>query len=154
VAAQVARGKVERVTITPERVAELLGPAKYVRETKLKTSQPGVATGLAYTPAGGEVLHIEATRYPGKGSVTLTGHIGEVMKESVQAALSLVRSRNSQIGAKPEDFRNIDIHVHVPAGAVPKDGPSAGIAMFTALASLFSNTPVRPDVAMTGEITL
>jgi ATP-dependent Lon protease len=153
-AAQVARGKAERVTITPERVAELLGPAKYVRETKLKTSQPGVATGLAYTPAGGEVLHIEATRYPGKGSVTLTGHIGEVMKESVQAALSLVRSRNSQIGAKPEDFRNIDIHVHVPAGAVPKDGPSAGIAMFTALASLFSNTPVRPDVAMTGEITL
>ena len=154
VAAQVARGKAERVTITPERVAELLGPAKYVRETKLKTSQPGVATGLAYTPAGGEVLHIEATRYPGKGSVTLTGHIGEVMKESVQAALSLVRSRNSEIGAKPEDFRNIDIHVHVPAGAVPKDGPSAGIAMFTALASLFSNTPVRPDVAMTGEITL
>jgi ATP-dependent Lon protease len=154
VAAQVARGKAEHVTITPERVAELLGPAKYVRETKLKTSQPGVATGLAYTPAGGEVLHIEATRYPGKGSVTLTGHIGEVMKESVQAALSLVRSRNSQIGAKPEDFRNIDIHVHVPAGAVPKDGPSAGIAMFTALASLFSNTPVRPDVAMTGEITL
>jgi len=154
VAAQVARGKAERVTITPERVAELLGPAKYVRETRLKTSQPGVATGLAYTPAGGEVLHIEATRYPGKGNVTLTGHIGEVMKESVQAALSLVRSRNSQIGAKPEDFRNIDIHVHVPAGAVPKDGPSAGIAMFTALASLFSNTPVRPDVAMTGEITL
>jgi ATP-dependent Lon protease len=154
VAAQVARGKAERVTIMPERVAELLGPAKYVRETKLKTSQPGVATGLAYTPAGGEVLHIEATRYPGKGSVTLTGHIGEVMKESVQAALSLVRSRNSQIGAKPEDFRNLDIHVHVPAGAVPKDGPSAGIAMFTALASLFSNTPVRPDVAMTGEITL
>jgi ATP-dependent Lon protease len=154
VAAQVARGKAERVTITPERVVELLGPAKYVRETRLKTSQPGVATGLAYTPAGGEVLHIEATRYPGKGNVTLTGHIGEVMKESVQAALSLVRSRNSQIGAKPEDFRNIDIHVHVPAGAVPKDGPSAGIAMFTALASLFSNTPVRPDVAMTGEITL
>jgi ATP-dependent Lon protease len=154
VAAQVARGKAERVTITPERVAELLGPAKYVRETKLKTSQPGVATGLAYTPAGGEVLHIEATRYPGKGNITLTGHIGEVMKESVQAALSLVRSRNSELGAKPEDFRNIDVHVHVPAGAVPKDGPSAGIAMFTALASLFSNTPVRPDVAMTGEITL
>ncbi len=132
----------------------MLGPAKYVRETKLKTSKPGVVTGLAYTPAGGEVLHIEATRYPGKGNVTLTGHIGEVMKESVQAALSLVRSRNSEIGAKAEDFRNIDVHVHVPAGAVPKDGPSAGIAMFTALASLFANTPVRPDVAMTGEITL
>jgi ATP-dependent Lon protease len=154
VAAQVARGERERVTITPERVAELLGPAKYVRETKLKTSQPGVVTGLAYTPAGGEVLHIEAMRYPGKGNVTLTGHIGEVMKESVQAALSLVRSRDGQLGANPEDFRKIDIHVHVPAGAVPKDGPSAGIAMFTALASLFSNTPVRSDIAMTGEITL
>jgi len=154
IASQVARGKIERATVTPELVAEMLGPAKYVRETKLKTSNPGVVTGLAYTPAGGEVLHIEATRYPGKGNVTLTGHIGEVMKESVQAALSLVRSRNSEIGAKAEDFRNIDVHVHVPAGAVPKDGPSAGIAMFTALASLFSNTPVRPDVAMTGEITL
>jgi ATP-dependent Lon protease len=154
IASQVARGKIEHATVTPELVAEMLGPAKYVRETKLKTSKPGVVTGLAYTPAGGEVLHIEATRYPGKGNVTLTGHIGEVMKESVQAALSLVRSRNSEIGAKAEDFRNIDVHVHVPAGAVPKDGPSAGIAMFTALASLFSNTPVRPDVAMTGEITL
>jgi ATP-dependent Lon protease len=154
VAAQVARGKAEHVTITPERVAELLGPAKYVRETKLKTSQPGVATGLAYTPAGGEVLHIEATRYPGKGNVTLTGHIGEVMKESVQAALSLLRSRDGQLGVNPEDFRKMDVHVHVPAGAVPKDGPSAGIAMFTALASLFSSRPVRPDVAMTGEITL
>jgi ATP-dependent Lon protease len=154
VAAQVARGKTERVTVAPDLVAELLGPAKYVRETKLKTSQPGVVTGLAYTPAGGEVLHIEAMRYPGKGNVTLTGHIGEVMKESVQAALSLVRSRDGQLGANPEDFRKIDIHVHVPAGAVPKDGPSAGIAMFTALASLFSNTPVRSDIAMTGEITL
>jgi ATP-dependent Lon protease len=154
IASQVARGKIEHTTVTPEVVVEMLGPAKYVRETKLKTSKPGVVTGLAYTPAGGEVLHIEATRYPGKGNVTLTGHIGEVMKESVQAALSLVRSRNSEIGAKAEDFRSIDVHVHVPAGAVPKDGPSAGIAMFTALASLFSNTPVRPDVAMTGEITL
>jgi ATP-dependent Lon protease len=154
VAAQIARGKRERVIITPELAAEMLGPARYVRETKLKTSKPGVVTGLAYTPAGGEVLHIEATRYPGKGNVMLTGHIGEVMKESVQAALSLVRSRDGEIGIKGEDFRDIDIHVHVPAGAVPKDGPSAGVAMFTALASLFSNTPVRPDVAMTGEITL
>ena len=154
IASRVARGKTEHVSVTPELVAEMLGPAKYVRETKLKTSKPGVVTGLAYTPAGGEVLHIEATKYPGKGNITLTGHIGEVMKESVQAAFSLVRSRNGEIGARAEDFRKIDIHVHVPAGAVPKDGPSAGIAMFTALASLFSNTPVRPDVAMTGEITL
>ena len=154
IAAQVARGKIERATVTPEMVAEMLGPPKYVRETKLKTSNPGVVTGLAYTPAGGEILHIEATRYPGKGNVTLTGHIGEVMKESVQAALSLLRSRDGQLGVKSEDFRKMDLHVHVPAGAVPKDGPSAGIAMFTALASLFSNRPVRPDVAMTGEITL
>jgi ATP-dependent Lon protease len=154
IASRVARGKTEHTTVTPQLVAEMLGPAKYVRETRLKTSKPGVVTGLAYTPAGGEVLHIEATRYPGKGNVTLTGHIGEVMKESVQAALSLVRSRNGDIGAKSDDFRDMDIHVHVPAGAVPKDGPSAGVAMFTALASLFSNTPVRPDVAMTGEITL
>ncbi|HET9418968.1 MAG TPA: endopeptidase La [Chthoniobacterales bacterium] len=154
IAAQVARGKTDHVTITPELVTEMLGPAKYVRETKLKTSKPGVVTGLAYTPAGGEVLHIEATRYPGKGNVTLTGHIGEVMKESAQAALSLVRSRDGAMGVRPNEFRDTDVHVHVPAGAVPKDGPSAGIAMFTALASLFSNTPVRPDVAMTGEITL
>ena len=154
IASRIARGKIERARITPELVAEMLGPAKYVRETKLKTSTPGVVTGLAYTPAGGEVLHIEATRYPGKGNVTLTGHIGDVMKESVQAAFSLVRSRDGELGATPQDFRDIDVHVHVPAGAVPKDGPSAGIAMFTALASLFSKTPVRPDVAMTGEITL
>src|SRR5256886_14557525 len=154
VASQVARGKTEHATITPEVVAEKVGPAKYARETKLKTSKPGVVTGLAYTPQGGEVLHIEATRYPGKGNITLTGHIGEVMKESVQAALSLLRSRDGQLGVNAEDFRKLDIHVHVPAGAVPKDGPSAGIAMFTALASLFSNRPVRPDVAMTGEITL
>jgi ATP-dependent Lon protease len=154
VAAKCARGECDRVTITPEFVAQTLGPARYVRETKLATSKPGVATGLAYTPYGGEVLYIEATRYPGKGNVILTGHIGEVMKESVQAALSLVRTRANEIGAKPEEFRDNDIHVHVPAGAVPKDGPSAGVAMFTALASLFSNTPVRSDVAMTGEITL
>jgi ATP-dependent Lon protease len=154
IAAQVARGKTDHVTIIPQLVAEMLGPAKYVRETRLKTSKPGVVTGLAYTPAGGEVLHIEATRYPGKGNVTLTGHIGEVMKESAQAAFSLVRSRDGAMGMRPDEFRDTDVHVHVPAGAVPKDGPSAGIAMFTALASLFSNTPVRPDVAMTGEITL
>jgi len=151
VAAKCARGDCDKIVVTPDFVAQTLGPAKYVRESKLTTSQPGVVTGLAYTPYGGEVLHIEATRYPGKGNITLTGHIGEVMKESVQAAFSLVRSRD---GAKPEDFRNVDVHVHVPAGAVPKDGPSAGVAMFTALASLFSNTRVRSDVAMTGEVTL
>jgi ATP-dependent Lon protease len=154
VASKCARGECQHLEVTPEFVAQTLGPARYVRESKLKTSQPGVVTGLAYTPYGGEVLHIEATRYPGKGNVTLTGQIGNVMKESVQAALSLVRSRDGQIGLKPEDFKDMDIHVHVPAGAVPKDGPSAGVAMFTALASLFTRKPVRPDVAMTGEITL
>ncbi|HXX41356.1 MAG TPA: endopeptidase La [Chthoniobacterales bacterium] len=154
VAAKCARGECEKVVVTPEFAAQALGPARYVRESKLKTSEPGVVTGLAYTPYGGEVLHIEATRYPGKGNITLTGQIGNVMKESVQAALSLVRSRDGQLGVKTEDFRDMDIHVHVPAGAVPKDGPSAGIAMFTALASLFTNKPVRSDVAMTGEITL
>jgi len=154
VAAKCARGECEHVLVTPDFVAKTLGPARYVRETRLATSKPGVVTGLAYTPYGGEVLFIEATRYPGKGNIILTGQIGEVMKESVQAALSLVRTRANEIGVKPEEFRESDIHVHVPAGAVPKDGPSAGVAMFTALASLFSNTPVRPDVAMTGEITL
>ncbi len=154
VAAQVARGKSEFVRITKDFVAQKLGPVRYIHETRLATNKPGVVTGLAYTPVGGEVLHIEATKYPGKGNVTLTGQIGNVMKESAQAALSLVRSRDGEIGVKPEDFRDMDIHVHVPAGAVPKDGPSAGVAMFTALASLFSNTPVRSDVAMTGEITL
>jgi ATP-dependent Lon protease len=154
VAAKCARGECEHVLVTPDFVAKTLGPARYVRETRLKSSRPGVVTGLAYTPYGGEVLFIEATRYPGKGNVILTGQIGEVMKESVQAALSLVRTRANEIGVKADEFLETDIHVHVPAGAVPKDGPSAGVAMFTALASLFSNTPVRPDVAMTGEITL
>src|SRR5262245_66665648 len=106
----------------------MLGPAKYVRETKLTTSKPGVVTGLAYTPVGGEVLHIEATRYPGKGNITLTGQIGNVMKESMQAALSLLRSRDGELQIRPEDFRDTYIHVHVPAGAIPKDGPSEGCA--------------------------
>jgi len=154
VASQVARGKQDHVVVTKEFAVKTLGPPRYVHEAKLQTGKPGVVTGLAYTPTGGEILYIEATRYPGKGNVTLTGQIGNVMKESAQAALSLVRSRDGTIGVKAEDFRDTDIHVHVPAGAVPKDGPSAGVAMFIALASLFSNTPVRPDVAMTGEITL
>src|SRR5262249_44987150 len=154
VAAGVARGEADRVTITPEGVTELLGPPRYVREARLLSSKPGVVTGLAYTPTGGEILHVEAIRYPGKGNLILTGHIGDVMKESVQAALSLVRSRVTELGINADAFKESDIHVHVPSGAVPKDGPSAGVAMFTALASLFSDQPVRSDVAMTGEITL
>jgi ATP-dependent Lon protease len=154
VAAQIAKGERTEVSVTPEFVQEVLGPPKYIREARLKTDRPGVVTGLAYTPAGGEVLFIEATCFPGKGNITLTGQIGDVMEESALAALSLLRSRAKELGLAPDVFKNTDIHVHVPSGAVPKDGPSAGVAMFTALASLFTDTPVRATVAMTGEITL
>lgn len=154
VAARIAEGQVPAVKVTPHWVAEVLGPAKYVRETRLKTDSPGVVTGLAYTPAGGEILHIEATYFPGKGDITLTGQIGDVMEESALAALSLLKSRASELHIPPDLFKKSDIHIHVPSGAVPKDGPSAGVAMFTALASIFTHIPVRASVAMTGEITL
>lgn len=154
IAASIAKEEITQAHVTPGIVREALGPAAFVRESKLQTSVPGVVTGLAYTTAGGEVLHIEAIRFPGKGGFTLTGQLGDVMKESVRAALSLVRSRAAQLGIDPETFDKNEVHVHVPAGAVPKDGPSAGIAMFTALASLFSNRPVSKDVGMTGEVTL
>jgi ATP-dependent Lon protease len=154
VAAEIARGEQQSVTVTPDVVTVLLGPPRYVRENRLKADAPGIVTGLAYTPAGGEVLYIEAIRYPGKGAITLTGQIGNVMKESAQAALSLLRARAETLGIDPEAFKDTDIHVHVPAGAIPKDGPSAGVAMFTALASLFTNRRARADVGMTGEITL
>jgi len=156
VAAAIAQGNGAGTAaeITAERVAEILGPPRYVREEHLGVGVPGVATGLAYTPVGGEVLYIEAVRFPGAGQVTLTGQIGNVMKESVQAAMSLVRARAGQLGIDPAEFKHHDVHVHVPAGAVPKDGPSAGVAMFAAIASLFLGRSVRSDVAMTGEITL
>ncbi len=154
VAAQIAAGEKKSVVVTPEIVREMLGPPKYIREARLKTSRPGVVTGLAYTPVGGEVLYIEAISFPGKGGMMLTGQIGDVMKESAQAALSLVRSRVEALGIPADAFKDRDIHIHVPSGAIPKDGPSAGVAMFTAIASLFTNTPVRADVAMTGEISL
>jgi ATP-dependent Lon protease len=154
VAARVARGELSEFTVTADEVEKILGPPKYVRETKLATAKPGVVTGLAWTPTGGDILHIEAIRYPGKNNILLTGQIGDVMKESAQAALSLVKARAQELGIAGDAFKDTDIHIHVPAGAVPKDGPSAGVAMFTAIASLFSNRPVRDDVAMTGEITL
>ena len=157
VAAEVARGVdgEHTVTITPDFARGVLGAGdRKVREEHLKISAPGVVTGLAYTPGGGEILFIEATKYPGRGGVMLTGQIGDVMKESMQAALSLVKSRAESLGIKPVEFTENDIHVHVPSGAIPKDGPSAGCAMFTALASLFADRKVRSDVAMTGEITL
>ncbi|WP_240893919.1 endopeptidase La [Limisphaera ngatamarikiensis] len=154
VAARVARGEITSFTVTPQQVETILGPPRYIHETRLTSGRPGVVTGLAWTPTGGEILHIEALAYPGKGNILLTGQIGDVMRESAQAALSLVKSRARQLGIPTDAFKDMDLHIHVPAGAVPKDGPSAGVAMFTAIASLFSNQPVRPDIAMTGEITL
>lgn len=156
VAVRVAEGQAkEHEVVNAEEVRTILGPPKYVSEVADRTSEPGVATGLAWTAVGGDILFIEATKMPGKGKLTLTGQLGDVMKESVTAALSFVRSRAAQLGLDPGNFlENVDLHVHVPAGAVPKDGPSAGITMYTALVSLLTGVPVRPDVAMTGEITL
>ncbi|HEX4053954.1 MAG TPA: endopeptidase La [Tepidisphaeraceae bacterium] len=154
IAAEIVEGKTDKVAITREKVTEVLGPRKFDPELASRTSVPGVATGMAYTPVGGEILFIEATRMPGKGVITLTGQIGEVMKESATAAYTLIRSRAQELGIDPKLVAESDIHIHVPQGAVPKDGPSAGVAMFTALASLMLNRSVRHDVAMTGEITL
>jgi ATP-dependent Lon protease len=154
IAAEVVGGRTDRVTVDRDYVVKTLGPRRFEPELAQRTSVPGVATGMAYTPVGGEILFIEASRFPGKGNITLTGQIGDVMKESATAAYSLLRSRAESLAVDQELLANSDIHIHVPAGAVPKDGPSAGIAMFTALASLVMNRPVRHDVAMTGEITL
>ncbi|MGE0872078.1 MAG: endopeptidase La [Kofleriaceae bacterium] len=156
VAVKVAEGQAkDHEVINAREVEETLGPRKFVSEVADRTSEPGVATGLAWTAVGGDILFIEASRMPGKGKLTLTGQLGDVMKESVTAALSFVRGRAASLGLDPGNFlENVDLHVHVPAGAVPKDGPSAGITMYTALVSLFTGVPVRPDVAMTGEITL
>ncbi|TMK38552.1 MAG: endopeptidase La [Actinobacteria bacterium] len=158
VARQVAEGKApnRRMTISEKRARELLGRQRFHSEARRRTRQPGVATGLAWTPAGGDVLFIEATSMPGEGRLTITGQLGEVMRESAQAALSYVRAHVAELTPElPEDyFATHDVHLHVPAGATPKDGPSAGITMATALASLISGRLVRDDVAMTGEITL
>jgi ATP-dependent Lon protease len=157
IARQVAEGVLKRkVTITEPRVRSALGKRRFFSETRRRTSRPGVATGLAWTPVGGEVLFIEATAFPGSGRMTITGQIGEVMQESAQAALSYIRANAAELVPDlPEDwFATHDIHIHVPAGATPKDGPSAGVAMVVALASRLTERPVRADVAMTGEITL
>jgi len=154
VASRVAEDDGVAVQVTPDFVEEVLGPPRFDRESSMRESQPGVVNGLAYTPVGGEVLHVEAVRFPGKGEIKLTGQIGTVMKESMEAAWSLVRNRADHLGIEREDFSRYDVHVHVPAGAVPKDGPSAGCAMYTALASLFSDRRVNKDLAMTGEINL
>jgi ATP-dependent Lon protease len=156
-AMRIAEGKAEHVTIEPADLKAILGAEKFEPEVAMQGDVPGVATGLAWTPVGGDILFIEAARTPGSGRLILTGQLGEVMKESAQAALSLVKSRATVLGIPIERLDSLDkadIHVHVPAGATPKDGPSAGVAMFVALTSLLSNRPVKSDVAMTGEISL
>ena len=142
------------LAVTLEQLTGYLGKRRFFRETHEVGLRPGVATGLAWTPVGGDVLYIEATAVPGQGKLVLTGQLGDVMKESAQAALTYVRSQASALGIDDEVFKTTDFHVHIPAGATPKDGPSAGVTMFTALASLLSGRPVREDVAMTGEVTL
>ncbi|MDO9198085.1 endopeptidase La, partial [Rhodoferax sp.] len=149
-AVRIAEGEVQAVRVDAPDLAEVLGPAKFENEVALRAGMPGVATGLAWTPVGGDILFIEASRTAGSGRLILTGQLGDVMKESAQAALTLVKSRAATIRLDPAVFEKTDVHIHVPAGAIPKDGPSAGVAMFIALASLFMDRPVRNDVAMTG----
>jgi ATP-dependent Lon protease len=153
-AVRIAEGSAEKVHIGADDLPEVLGQPRFENEVALRTSVPGVATGLAWTPVGGDILFIEATRAPGNGKLILTGQLGDVMRESAQAALSLVKNRAASMGIDVSGFEKSDIHIHVPAGATPKDGPSAGVAMFTALASLLTGRAVRSDTAMTGEISL
>ncbi len=154
VAVEIAEGKAEKTHIGVDALEKILGPVRFENEVAMRSSVPGVATGLAWTPVGGDILFIEATRTPGNGRLLLTGQLGEVMRESAQAALSLVKSQAAQLKIEPALFEKSDIHVHVPAGATPKDGPSAGVAMFMALTSLLTGRVIRSDTAMTGEISL
>ena len=154
VATKVAEGSKDNITVTRASVREYLGTPKFFNDIALRTSMPGVATGLAWTPVGGDILLIEATKMMGQGKLQLTGQLGEVMKESAQAAMSLVKSRANALGIDADSFRTQDIHVHIPAGAIPKDGPSAGVTMFVALVSLLLGQRINKDVAMTGEISL
>jgi ATP-dependent Lon protease len=153
-AVRIAEGSAEQVRITANDLPAIIGPPQFENEVAMRTSVPGVATGLAWTPVGGDILFIEATRTPGKGSLILTGQLGDVMRESAQAALSLVKNRAASLGLDAGLFEKNDIHIHVPAGATPKDGPSAGVAIYTALVSLLTGRTVRSDTAMTGEISL
>ncbi len=154
VAKYVAEGGTEKQSVTIRNVHDYLGPVKFFPEVAERTEQPGVATGMAWTASGGEILFVESTRMPGKKGLTLTGQLGDVMKESAQAALSYIRSRADRLGIDPDFFENSDLHIHVPAGAIPKDGPSAGVTMAISLISLLTDTPIKHRVAMTGEITL
>jgi ATP-dependent Lon protease len=153
-AVRIAGGETNTIHVEASDLVTILGAVRYENEVALRAGMPGVATGLAWTPVGGDILFIEASRTAGSGRLILTGQLGDVMKESAQAALTLVKSRASQFKIEPSDFEKTDIHIHVPAGAIPKDGPSAGVAMFIALTSLFMNQPVQSRVAMTGEISL
>jgi len=153
-AREIAAGEAESVEVDEEKARAWLGPRRFPADPRKRTADPGVATGLAYTPVGGDVLFIEATAYPGKGHLTITGQLGDVMQESAQAALSWVRAHSERLGLPENWFAEHDVHIHVPAGAVPKDGPSAGITIATAIASLVRGLPVAEDVGMTGEITL
>ncbi len=154
IAVKIAEGEISRAKIEAADLADILGPARFENEVALRTGMPGVATGLAWTPVGGDILFIEASKTAGGGKLILTGQLGDVMKESAQAALTLVKSRAASLGIDTAAFEKVDVHVHVPAGAIPKDGPSAGVAMFIALSSLFTDKKVRNDTAMTGEISL
>jgi ATP-dependent Lon protease len=155
VAVKIARdAKSGPFTADDEFVQEALGPVRFIPEMADRCSVPGVTTGLAWTPMGGEIIFIEATKMKGSGKMAMTGQLGDVMKESAQTALSYVKANTGSFGLDPDVTEEIDIHLHVPAGSVPKDGPSAGVSMFTSLVSLFTNRNVRADLAMTGEITL
>jgi len=147
-------GATSPVTIQPTDLKEYLGPPRFMSETPERIKESGIAIGLAWTPVGGDILFIEATRMPGKGKLILTGSLGDVMKESAQAALSFLRSQSKKLDIDMEDYDKHDLHVHVPAGATPKDGPSAGVTITVALASLLMRQLVRSDIAMTGEISL
>jgi ATP-dependent Lon protease len=153
-AVTIASGRAAGVAIGGDEVPAILGAARFENDVALRTSVPGVATGLAWTPAGGDILFIESSRVKGTGKLILTGQLGDVMKESAQAAVTLVKSQATRLGIDPSALDDCDLHIHVPAGAIPKDGPSAGVAMATSLASLLSQRTVRADVAMTGEISL
>ncbi|MFN8626490.1 MAG: endopeptidase La [Candidatus Binatia bacterium] len=154
VARRITEGHTDPVTIDPARVHDFLGAERFFSEVAERTQEPGVAIGMAWTPMGGEIMFVESTKMTGKKGLTLTGHLGDVMKESAQAALSYVRTRAERLGIPADFFENLDLHIHVPAGAVPKDGPSAGVTIATSLASLLTGRVVRHDIAMTGEITL
>ncbi len=153
-ARRIVEGKTRGVTVSPRNLKDLLGRPRYFHDVSERTTEPGVATGLAWTRSGGDILFIEATRMPGSGRLMLTGSLGDVMRESAHAAMSYVRSRVKQLKLQEIAFDKIDVHIHVPAGAVPKDGPSAGLTMAVALASLLKQQPLKPALAMTGEITL